>query len=340
MDATLSVSRGGGTPKIMHPQARFFADPPTPTTESAQLTAWDGQLYLVLGDELGDGRWQLRLWWKAVRDSDLGGGALIALGGMLALIGRVGRGWLRRPGAGARRQLGGGGMKRKWLLWLPLGAYVIFLALPRLAQAPDEQQGHHVPDDRQAHSGHGHARRLLDQSAALHRQARRRQAALVNIFASWCVPCRREAPQLAALQQRGVVIDGVAIRDARPDVDRFLAHYGNPYDRIGLDARLDMQILSRLLGRAGDLCRRWQGHHPLPALGADHAAGHGPDPAEAARGLDMRRALLPALGGLLMLSGIAMAQTALPPAPYANTPARGFRTGSQGGSADGDDPLP
>ncbi len=33
----------------------------------------------------------------------------------------------------------------------------------------------------------------------------------------------------------------------------------------------------------------------------------------------MRRALLPALGGLLMLSGIAMAQTALPPAPYANT---------------------
>ncbi len=95
MDATLAVSRHGGTPKIMHPQARFFADPPTPTTESAQLTAWDGQLYLVLGDQLDDGRWQLRLWWKPFVTLIWGGGLLIALGGALALVGRVGRGWLR-----------------------------------------------------------------------------------------------------------------------------------------------------------------------------------------------------------------------------------------------------
>ncbi len=68
------------------------------------------------------------------------------------------------------------------------------------------------------------------------------QPRLVNVFASWCVPCAAEAPQLMALKQAGVEIDGVAIRDARSDVDRFLQRYGNPYSRIGLDARSSVQI--------------------------------------------------------------------------------------------------
>jgi len=68
------------------------------------------------------------------------------------------------------------------------------------------------------------------------------QPRLLNIFASWCVPCAAEAPQLMALKEAGVEIDAIAIRDARPDVDRFLQRYGNPYSRIGLDARSSVQI--------------------------------------------------------------------------------------------------
>jgi cytochrome c biogenesis protein CcmG/thiol:disulfide interchange protein DsbE len=45
-----------------------------------------------------------------------------------------------------------------------------------------------------------------------------------------------------ALRQAGVEIDAIAIRDARPDVDAFLKRYGNPYARIGLDARSEVQI--------------------------------------------------------------------------------------------------
>ena len=61
------------------------------------------------------------------------------------------------------------------------------------------------------------------------------QPRLLNIFASWCIPCAVEAPQLLALKQAGVQIDGVAIRDKREDVEAFLARHGNPFARIGAD---------------------------------------------------------------------------------------------------------
>ncbi len=58
---------------------------------------------------------------------------------------------------------------------------------------------------------------------------------LVNIFASWCLPCAVEAPQLQALQTRGAVIHGIALRDRPQDVEAFLVRHGNPFSRIGQD---------------------------------------------------------------------------------------------------------
>ncbi|HET9629618.1 MAG TPA: DsbE family thiol:disulfide interchange protein [Novosphingobium sp.] len=58
---------------------------------------------------------------------------------------------------------------------------------------------------------------------------------LLNVFASWCIPCAAEAPQLAALASAGAEINGVAIRDHKDDLAAFLARNGNPYARIGAD---------------------------------------------------------------------------------------------------------
>ena len=96
MEATLAIRRGGGAPFLLHPAARAYWSPPTETSESAIKTLPDGQLYTVLGREAEDGRWQLRLWWKPFVTLIWAGGALIAFGGALALLGRVGRAWRGR----------------------------------------------------------------------------------------------------------------------------------------------------------------------------------------------------------------------------------------------------
>jgi cytochrome c biogenesis protein CcmG/thiol:disulfide interchange protein DsbE len=65
---------------------------------------------------------------------------------------------------------------------------------------------------------------------------------ILNVFASWCVPCIGEAPQLMQLSRQGVPIDAVAIRDRPEDVARFLSQWGDPYRNIGLDKDAGLQL--------------------------------------------------------------------------------------------------
>ena len=65
---------------------------------------------------------------------------------------------------------------------------------------------------------------------------------LLNIFASWCLPCIAEAPVLLELSRQGVEIDAIAIRDRPADVARFLQRNGNPYARIGSDVDSRVQL--------------------------------------------------------------------------------------------------
>jgi cytochrome c-type biogenesis protein CcmF len=78
---------------VLRPETRYFSDPPTETNESAIRTFWNGQLYTVIGKPDPSGGWQVRLWWKPFVTLIWAGGALIAFGGALALLGRV---WRRR----------------------------------------------------------------------------------------------------------------------------------------------------------------------------------------------------------------------------------------------------
>ena len=92
---------------------------------------------------------------------------------------------------------------------------------------------------------------------------------LVNFFASWCVPCVVEAPELMALSRDGLAIWGIAYKDTAVAAGGFMARHGDPYTRIAEDrpgrVAIDWGVYgvpeSYLLDRTGVV--RWRMAGPI-----------------------------------------------------------------------------
>jgi cytochrome c biogenesis protein CcmG, thiol:disulfide interchange protein DsbE len=61
------------------------------------------------------------------------------------------------------------------------------------------------------------------------------RVSLVNVFASWCVPCRIEHPVLMRLAEQGVPIFGINYKDPPDQAKAWLAELGDPFEKIGAD---------------------------------------------------------------------------------------------------------
>jgi cytochrome c biogenesis protein CcmG/thiol:disulfide interchange protein DsbE len=62
------------------------------------------------------------------------------------------------------------------------------------------------------------------------------QPTIVNVFASWCVPCLEEHPLLMALaNEPGVRLYGINYKDDEASARRFLGRHGTPFARVGAD---------------------------------------------------------------------------------------------------------
>lgn len=59
---------------------------------------------------------------------------------------------------------------------------------------------------------------------------------IVNVFASWCVPCLAEHPMLMALaEDQGIRLFGINYKDDPASARRFLGLHGDPFERVGAD---------------------------------------------------------------------------------------------------------
>ena len=130
----------------------------------------------------------------------------------------------------------------RWALWAPLGLFAVFVAIvlfallvPANRDIRSEMVGKPMP-----------AFNLRAATASLPGLSRadlsNGRPHLVNIFASWCVPCAVEAPMLAELKRAGVDVVGIAIRDRPDDLALFLKRNGNPFSRIGADDNSHIQF--------------------------------------------------------------------------------------------------
>ena len=63
----------------------------------------------------------------------------------------------------------------------------------------------------------------------------RGEVRLVNVFASWCGPCRVEHPLLMRLSEEGVPVVAINYKDKPEDAKAWLARFGDPYRAIGVD---------------------------------------------------------------------------------------------------------
>ncbi len=170
------------------------------------------------------------------------------------------------------------GLSRRALLGIPLAAAAAagagFYALLRRMEAghydphavDNPLVGQAIPDfaplpaQDPASIGFGSA----DLRAALHATGR---PILVNFFASWCVPCRIEHPQLMAMTGAGIAIWGIAYKDQAADAAKLLGEEGNPYARLARDENGRVSIDWGLYGvpetflidRAGIIRGHWAG---------------------------------------------------------------------------------
>jgi cytochrome c biogenesis protein CcmG/thiol:disulfide interchange protein DsbE len=133
-------------------------------------------------------------------------------------------------------------MKRNWLIWAPLavfaflgGIFLFGLTEPKDEYVRSELIGQPLP-----------AFSLPSATAGVEGLSSKDFAdgkpRMLNIFASWCLPCKAEAPFLEQIKESGVEIHAIAVKDKPDDVAAFLREHGNPFVRIGADADMLMQL--------------------------------------------------------------------------------------------------
>lgn len=123
---------------------------------------------------------------------------------------------------------------KRWLAFAPLAALVVIVAVAAfLLMRPGERET--FTDGAASRAAPTYGLTRLGGGELVTSEATEGRAHVINVFASWCTPCRVEHPQLMALQAGGVEIIGIAYKDQPANSQRFIDELGNPFSAIAMD---------------------------------------------------------------------------------------------------------
>lgn len=130
--------------------------------------------------------------------------------------------------------------KRRWVLALPLVIFAAIAALFWFRLGADPQRLPSALIGRQAPQVSMPALQGLNEKGTqipgLDPAAFIGKVSVINVWASWCVPCHDEAPILTELgKDTRLQLVGINYKDAADNARRFLGRYGNPFGIVGVD---------------------------------------------------------------------------------------------------------
>jgi cytochrome c biogenesis protein CcmG, thiol:disulfide interchange protein DsbE len=131
--------------------------------------------------------------------------------------------------------------RRSWLMMLPLIAFMALAAILWFRLGDDDPS--RIPSALIGHPAPRTALPALDglvsngaQVPGLDPAAFKGKVSIVNVWASWCVPCHDEAPLLTELaKDTRIQLIGINYKDTADNARRFLGRYGNPFTSVGVD---------------------------------------------------------------------------------------------------------
>lgn len=123
---------------------------------------------------------------------------------------------------------------RNWLTYLPLAllAVIVVVGAFLLTRGGERE---HFEEGMVGRQAPAFVLQRLDGGEPWSSEAMAGQPYVVNLFASWCAPCRAEHPQLLALKARGVQLIGVAYKDQAADTRRYLDELTDPFNTVLMD---------------------------------------------------------------------------------------------------------